>query len=51
MIAIYNIYNPPPESYNSQKSKIFKTLYKIIDNLIIKHEHVVLGDFNLYYPL
>jgi hypothetical protein len=51
IITIHNIYNLSPGSYNSQKPGILKILRKILDNSIIKYEYIVLGDFNLYYPL
>jgi exonuclease III len=49
-IAIHNIYNPPG-SYNSQEPGTLETLRKTLNDLTIKHEHVVLGDFNLHHSL
>ena len=48
-INVYNIYSPPLVSYidNSKISVLIVLLY----TLRIPGEHVVVGDFNLYYSL
>jgi hypothetical protein len=50
-IKIYNIYNPSPTSYNSKEPRIIITLRKVLKTAVIKINHVIVRDFNLYHPL
>jgi hypothetical protein len=48
LIHIYNCYNPPPGLYTSQAAGTLPLLPSI---LYQDREHILVGDFNLYYPL
>ena len=47
-VWIHNVYNPSPASYTSEGDQ--STLPTLAAMLKREGEHIVLEDFNLYYP-
>jgi hypothetical protein len=46
---VYNAYNLPPESYIDRAAP--QSLIYLLTALRIKDDHMIIKDFNLYYPL
>ena len=49
LVWIYNIYNPSPASYISTDSPL--TILDLIKAIEEEGKHIIIGDFNLYYPI
>ena len=48
-VWVYNIYNPPPGSYSTDQPN---TPLSLLPDLLLRDgDHLLLGDFNLHYPM
>jgi len=47
-IYIHNVYNPSPQQ--RQPTDYIRPLIALRETITPKNQHIIVGDFNLYYP-